>query len=203
ELHARVGRLEDRVRGEHPRHVDHRRVGLGRVDRIGDGVEDRNLVVELLTAFARRHARHDLRAILDHLLRVERAVAARDALHDQRRVLVDEDAHAALPPLASSTAFFTASSMSDDAEKPLSCRIFIAISSLVPVSRMTIGTLSGFCFVAVTMPFATSSVRVMPPKMLNRIAFTFGSAVMIFSALTTFSGFDEPPMSRKFAGSPP
>ena len=44
---------------------------------------------------------------------------------------------------------------------------------------MTIGTLSGFCFVAVTMPFATSSVRVMPPKMLNRIAFTFGSAVMM------------------------
>ena len=68
---------------------------------------------------------------------------------------------------------------------------------------MTIGTLSGFCFVAVTMPLATSSVRVMPPKMLNRIAFTFGSAVMMRSAFTTFSGFDEPPMSRKFAGSPP
>src|ERR1700712_894950 len=82
--------------------------------------------------------------------------------------------------------------MSDEAEKPLSCRIFIAISSLVPVSRMTIGTLSGFCFVAVTMPFATSSVRVMPPKMLNRIAFTFGSDVMILSALTTFSGFGRP-----------
>jgi hypothetical protein len=43
----------------------------------------------------------------------------------------------------------------------------------------------------------------MPPRMLNRIAFTLGSAVMISSALTTFSGFDEPPMSRKLAGSPP
>ena len=68
---------------------------------------------------------------------------------------------------------------------------------------MTIGTLSGFALVAVTMPLATSSVRVMPPKMLNRIAFTFLSAVMIRSAFTTFSGFDDPPISRKFAGSPP
>ena len=62
---------------------------------------------------------------------------------------------------------------------------------------------SGLSFVAVTMPLATSSVRVMPPKMLNRMAFTFGSLVMMRSAFTTFSGFDEPPMSRKFAGSPP
>ena len=85
-------------------------------------------------------------------------------------------------------------------EKPFSCRIFIAISSFVPVRRMTIGTLSGFAFVAVTMPFATSSVRVMPPKMLNRMTFTLGSAVMMRSAFTTFSGFDEPPMSRKLAG---
>src|SRR6185437_14484147 len=130
-------------------------------------------VVECLAAFARRHAADDLRAVLDHLARVERAVATRDALHEYRARVVEEDAHAALPPWASCTAFCTAWSMSDEAENPFSCRIFIAISSLVPVSRMTIGTLSGFCFVAVTMPFVTSSVRVMPPKMLNRIAFTF------------------------------
>ena len=79
----------------------------------------------------------------------------------------------------------------------------MAISSFVPVRRMTMGILSGFAFVAVTMPFATSSVRVMPPKMLNRMTFTLGSPVMMRSAFTTFSGFDEPPMSRKFAGSPP
>src|SRR5205814_1578907 len=135
----------------------------------------------LLTAFTRRNAGDDLRAVLQHLLRVERAVATGDTLHDHRGLVIEEDAHAA--PFASCTAFCTASSMSDDAENPFSCKIFIAISSLVPVSRMTIGTLSGFCLVAVTMPFATSSVRVMPPKMLNRIAFTFGSAVMILSAL--------------------
>ena len=56
---------------------------------------------------------------------------------------------------------------------------------------------------AATIPLATSLVRVMPPNMLNRITRTAGSLVMIRSALMTFSGFDEPPMSRKFAGSPP
>ncbi len=65
------------------------------------------------------------------------------------------------------------------------------------------GVLGGRPRVAVTMPFATSSQRVMPPKMLKRIAFTFGSAVTMRSAVTTFSGLDDPPMSRKFAGSPP
>ena len=93
--------------------------------------------------------------------------------------------------------------MSFEAEKPFSCRIRTAISSLVPVRRITMGTCSGLARVAVTMPLATSSVRVMPPKMLNRMHFTFGSAVMMRSAFTTFSGLDEPPMSRKLAGSPP
>src|SRR3970040_1828875 len=38
-------------------------------------------------------------------LRVERAVASGDALHHQLRVLVDEDAHAAIPPpVTSATA---------------------------------------------------------------------------------------------------
>ncbi len=79
----------------------------------------------------------------------------------------------------------------------------MASTSLVPVSRMTIGTLTLNWLVAATMPLATSSVRVMPPKMLNRMAFTWGSAVMILSALMTFSGLELPPMSRKLAGSPP
>src|SRR4030095_11126438 len=138
-------------------------------------VEDRDVVVELLAALAWRHTGHDLRAVLDHLARVEGSVAARDALDNDRRALVDEDAHAALPPVASCTARCTASSMSVMAEKPFSVRIFTAISSFVPVRRITIGTLSGFCFVAVTMPLATSSVRLMPPQMLNRMAFTLGS----------------------------
>ena len=87
----------------------------------------------------------------------------------QRRVLVDEDAHAALPPFASCHRLLHRLVHVGRRREAVLLRIFIAISSFVPVRRMTIGTLSGFCFVAVTMPFATSSVRVMPPKMLNRI----------------------------------
>ena len=53
------------------------------------------------------------------------------------------------------------------------------------------------------IPFATSSQRVMPPKMLNRTAVTFSSEVITSSASTIASAFEPPPASRKFAGSPP
>ncbi len=43
----------------------------------------------------------------------------------------------------------------------------------------------------------------MPPKMLTRMPFTFGSAVMILNAAVTFSLVAPPPTSRKFAGSAP
>ena len=42
-----------------------------------------------------RDAAHDLRAVLFHGTRVKRSVPSRDALHDDARVLADEDAHAA------------------------------------------------------------------------------------------------------------
>src|SRR5712691_9595440 len=113
----------------------------------------------------------------------DRAVAAGNALHHQAGLLIDEDAHAAF---ALATACFTASSMSVSAGKPARVRICTASSSLVPVSRMTSGSLSGNWRVAWTMPLATSSQRVMPPKMLNRMARTLGSAVMIWRAVTTF-----------------
>ncbi len=93
--------------------------------------------------------------------------------------------------------------MSVSAEKPAAVRMRTASASFVPVSRMTSGTWRGNCCVACTMPFATSSHRVMPPKMLKRIAFTCGSAVMMRSAATTFCGLELPPMSRKLAGAPP
>ena len=86
----------------------------------------------------------------------------------------------------------------------LACaRIGFASSAFVPTIRTTIGTSRVNDLRASTMPRATSSPRVMPPKMLMRIAFTFGSSRMIRKAASTLSAFAPPPMSRKFAGSPP
>ena len=45
-----------------------------------------------------------------------------------------------------------------------------------------------------------TSQRMMPPKMLTRMPFTFGSEVMILNAAVTFSLVAPPPTSRKFAG---
>ena len=53
------------------------------------------------------------------------------------------------------------------------------------------------------IPLATSSQRVIPPKMLNRTAVTFSSEVITSSASTIASAFEPPPASRKLAGSPP
>ena len=48
-------------------------------------------------------------------------------------------------------------------------------STFVPSSRTTSGTASPTSFAAATTPFAMTSHFMMPPKMLTRIAFTFGS----------------------------
>src|SRR6266550_277912 len=201
ERDAGVCGFEDRGGGDGGRDVDHGGIRLGLAHRVGDGVEHGDHTVEPLPAFAGRDPGHDLGAVGDHLPRVKRPVATGDTLHHQAGLLINEDAHATA--FAWATARFTASSMSVSAENPACVRICTASSSLVPVSRMTIGTLSGNVRVAWTMPLATSSHRVMPPKMLNRMARTLASAVMIWRALTTFCGFELPPMSRKLAGSPP
>ena len=56
---------------------------------------------------------------------------------------------------------------------------------------------------AVTMPLATSSPLVMPPKMLMKIDRTLGSLLMTSRAPAMTSAEAPPPMSRKLAGSPP
>ena len=53
------------------------------------------------------------------------------------------------------------------------------------------------------MPRATSSQRVMPPKMLKKIDLTCGSRVITSSASTTPCAEPPPPRSQKFAGLPP
>ena len=50
------------------------------------------------------------------------------------------------------------------------------------------------------MPLATSSPRVMPPKMLMKIDFTRGSLLMTSRAPAMTSALAPPPMSRKLAG---
>ena len=58
-------------------------------------------------------------------------------------------------------------------------------------------------FTAATTPSAITSHFMMPPKMLTRMPFTLGSAVMILKAAATFSLLAPPPTSRKFAGAWP
>ena len=52
------------------------------------------------------------------------------------------------------------------------------------------------------MPLATSSPRVMPPKMLMKIAFTSASELMTSRAAAITSALAPPPMSRKLAAVP-
>ena len=86
---------------------------------------------------------------------------------------------------------------------PESARIFLPRSTLVPSRRTTSGTLRDTCRAAVTTPVAITSHFMMPPKMLTRIAFSFGFRSMILKASVTFSAVAPPPTSRKLAGLPP
>ena len=97
ERDAGVLGLEDRVGGEARGHEDHRRVRAGLGDRVVEGVEDGD-ALDVLAALARRHARHDLRAVAAVVHRMERALAPGDARDAELRALVDEDAHLSRPP---------------------------------------------------------------------------------------------------------
>ena len=125
---------------------------------------------------ARRHAGDDVGAVVLHLLGVEAALAAGDALDEESRVRPDEDAHAPLArcghghdpsrrPRRACAAVWRSGS-------PASLRMRAACSALVPTMRTTIGTWRSCWRRASTRPCATSSPRAMPPKMLTRIART-------------------------------
>ena len=95
---------------------------------------------------------------------------------------VDEDRHRRLPLLnrRRSGPLRAASSivgllMSLDAGMPASRMIWRPSSALVPSRRITIGARRSTAASASTMPLATSSPRVMPPKMLTKIERTFSS----------------------------
>src|SRR3954451_7588997 len=111
-----------------------------------------------------------------------------------------------LPPPASSTTRWAAPSIVDSV-----CtlgRSACASSSrpslsFVPSRRTTNGTSGWTCSNASISPLATSSQRVMPPKMLNSTAVTFGLERITSTAEVIASALEPPPASRKLAGEPP
>ena len=89
---ARVDGLVDRVGCKARRDEDHRRVRARLGDRVRDRVEDRDSL-DVLAALARGHAGDDLGAVALVPEPVERSLGAGQALHEQLRVLVDDDRH--------------------------------------------------------------------------------------------------------------
>ena len=89
--------------------------------------------------------------------------------------------------------------VSFDSAMPASARISRPCSALVPSRRMTIGARNSTRRIASTIPLATSSPRVMPPKMLMKIDFTLWSKLITSSAAAITSALAPPPMSRKLA----
>ena len=105
-----VDRLVDRGGGEARRNEDHRGVGAALVDRLLDRVEDRD-ALDVLAALARGDAGDHVGAVVAVAQPVEGALAAGQAGDDELRVVVDDDAHQPLAPLASSTTFSAAPSI--------------------------------------------------------------------------------------------
>src|SRR5918994_163990 len=91
------------------------------------------------------------------------------------------------PPRTAFTIFWAASSRSSAGItlRPDSRMICLPSSTLVPSRRTTSGTCRPTVFTAAITPRAMTSHFMMPPKMLTRMPFTFGSAVMILNAAVT------------------
>src|SRR5215211_7109802 len=201
DLGAGFGRLEDRVRDARRRNEHARRVGSRLRHRLLHGREHGD-PVDVRPRLLRVRAGDDVRAVVPVAQPVETALGPRQALVHDPRGLVDEDAHEAP---ASSTALRAASIMVGcDTRRSDSCSARIArpSSAFVPSRRMTIGDRISTRPSACTIPFATSSPLVIPPKMLMKMDFTSPSLLMTSSAFAITSALAPPPMSRKFAGSP-
>src|SRR5713226_2101645 len=175
-----ISGFENSVGGKRRRHKNDTRVSASFAHGVGKGVEH-GPVEMLRAAFARGYAADYVRAVLDHLLRVKGAFAARKALHNEPRFFTDQNAHRAPP--ARATTFSAPSFMPS------------AIPKFSPESRKI--------FFPATTPVASTSQRRMPPKMLMNTAHTLASLIKIWKAFFTCSAEAPPPTSRKFAGAPP
>ena len=210
--------FEDCVRGIRRRHENNRRVGAGFVHGLGDGVEY-GPVKMLCAALAGRDAADDLRAVLNHLLRVEAAFASGEALDDDASIFVNENAHvlsierdeekvSLMPPIPSWPALrsfpLRLSCPSATVKfRPESRRISWPCLHVGAFHAYDDGNLEFQLFAAFTTPLASTSQRRMPPKMFTKTPFTFGSLSRMRKAFFTCSSEAPPPTSRKFAGLPP
>ena len=89
ERHAGIDGLEDGIRCERRRHIDHRGVCAGFGHRVGDRVEHRQAEVRL-PALARRDTADDVGAVIDGLFGMEGALRAGKALADDPGLAVHE-----------------------------------------------------------------------------------------------------------------
>ncbi len=92
ELHAGVGRLENRVRGEWRRDEDHRSVRARLADGVGNRVENRNALVDR-SALPGRHSGDDLRAVFAAGEGMEAPFPPRQPLDEQARLFSGPDRH--------------------------------------------------------------------------------------------------------------
>ena len=92
EGHARIGRFDNRIGRKTGGHIDDGTVGAFFFHCFAHRIEDGH-VVFTVAALAGGHTSHDVGAILNHLLGVEGAFFASDALHHQPGIFVDENTH--------------------------------------------------------------------------------------------------------------
>src|SRR6202171_3005802 len=200
-----IDRFANRVRRARRRHINHAGIGTGLFARFRHRIGHRQIEMPC-ASLSRRYAADHSGAVKHGLLGMKGAVLAGKALADDLGIAVNQYGHyAASFRVVALTIFCAASSRSsaDTTLRPDSLMTFLPSSTLVPSSRTTSGTVKPTSRTAATTPSATTSQRMMPPKILTRIPFTLGSDVMILNAAATFSLVAPPPTSRKFAGVAP
>src|SRR5690349_13205605 len=206
----RLDRLDHRVLGAGRRHEHHRHVRAGRGHGVADRAEHRDVgavQVDGLARLARVGAADDPGPRGQHARAVLAALGAGDALDHDPALAGQEDGHP-YAPFASSAArraapsiVATCSTTGIDA----SCRMRLPSAALLPSSRTTIGRSTcsprpSSMPMAETIPLATASQEVMPPKTFTNTLRTLGSDSTISRPLAMTSADAPPPMSRKLAG---
>src|SRR5205823_1447945 len=182
-------------------------VSAGLALRVGDRVKDGDAEMRGAT-LSRADASHQVGPVGLHLLGMKRPFTTGQPLDEHPALAGEQNAHEAAAGLplreaASSTIFRAAALALASGGIPASLSRPRPSSSRVPVIRTTSGSLRFKSREASMIPCATSSPRVMPPKMLIRIPFTRGSLASSSKALCTTSALAPPPISRKSAAYPP